>query len=122
MRLTSQFDDSLSTPRVNPRMVVRTMPQARHQQGVEQADDRGLKMRAARGVGNQSLVDVVAGRLGKKAEAEGLADGLQVRDGVADDVGDKGQQGRQGEDLDEDRAGVLVVPQPAEREALAGDR
>jgi hypothetical protein len=94
----------------------------RHQQGVEQADDRGLKMRAARGVGNQSLVDVVAGRLGKKAEAEGLADGLQVRDGVADDVGDKGQQGRQGEDLDEDRAGVLVVPQPAEREALAGDR
>jgi hypothetical protein len=67
----------------------------RHQQGVEQADDRGLKMRAARGVGNQSLVDVVAGRLGKN---------------------------RQGEDLDEDRAGVLVVPQPAEREALAGDR
>jgi hypothetical protein len=73
-------------------------------------------------IGDQVLVDIVTGRLEEKAEAEGLADGLQVCDGIADDVGDEGQQGRESEDLDDDRAGVLVVPQAAERKALAGDR
>jgi hypothetical protein len=65
------------------------------------------------------LVDVVAGGLFEEGKAEGLAEPREVLDGVVDDVGEKGKQDRQRQDLDDDGASFLVAPQPQQGVGIA---
>ena len=64
------------------------------------------------------LVDIVVRGLEQETEAEGLAEKTQILDRIADDVGPESEHQREGDDLQDDGAGVLVVPQP--REGVAG--
>ena len=88
------------------------------EEGVEDADERGAAVGAVVGVGDQRLVDVVAGAAAEEAEVEVLAERGEVLDGVVDQPGRRQHEGEQREDLDGERSVPRVVDQHAEPEAL----
>ena len=90
----------------------------RDQQRVQDADHGGTGVGRARGVFDQTLVDVVGGGLGEKAEAELFAERLEIADRVADQPAEEQHQEEEGDDLDGVAPIAGIGEQHAEAEAL----
>ena len=94
-------------------------PEEGDQGGVQDTHQHGPEMGALRRVFDQPLVDVVGRGEAQEIEAEGLAENRQVEHRVVDDVGQKREQQGHGQDLQDDRARILVAPQPEQKIGLA---
>src|SRR3546814_11646197 len=71
-----------------------------------------------RGVGDQRLIDVIAGWLPQKTEAEGLSQLLQVRHGIHRKERDEEEDAGDHEDLRQHCPIALVRPNPAYGKAV----
>src|SRR3546814_18279525 len=78
--------------------------------GVEEPDDRRAEMGIPRGVGDQRLIDVIAGWRPQKTEAEGLSQLLQVRHGIHRKERDEEEDAGDHEDLRQHCQIALVRP------------
>ena len=74
-----------------------------------------------RGVFDEPLVDVVGRGEAQEFEAEGLAENRQVEHRVIDDVDHKREQQGHGQDLQDDRARILVAPKPEQKIGFVTD-
>src|SRR3546814_14381127 len=78
--------------------------------GVDEPDDRRAEMGIPRGVGDQRLIDVIAGWLPQKTEAEGLSQLLQVRHGIHRKERDEEEDAGDNEELRQHCTIELVRP------------
>ena len=100
----------MTVARMQPRMATRKV--------LRMPTMRRAAVGAVVGVGDQVLVDVVAGAGAEEAEVEGLAERGEVLDGVVDQPGGGQHEGEQREDLDGQRSVARVVEQHAQPEPL----
>ncbi len=82
-----------------------------HEQGVEDPHQHGPEVCGAGTVFDQVLVDVIGGLLPQEAVAEVLAEGLEVDECVANEVGEESEDQRHGNNLDHGGTNRHVVPQ-----------
>ena len=87
-----------------------------NKQGVEDANDGGPEVRVPRVVIDEGREgDVVGGRREQEVETETLAEGRKIDGHIADDQGKNRKDNRQRHDLDDDRAGFFVAPEPCDQ-------